>query len=138
MHRVLLADDEAHVTHVVERRLIGAGYDVRVARDGEEAWLIAQEWHPQVVVTDLQMPYMNGLELARLVRTLPETKDIPIVMLTARGYGVTDEERAEAGLSELLAKPFSVRKLVDLIASMLVGDVGKTADKNNAPPERAA
>lgn len=124
MHRVLLADDEAHVTHVVERRLAGAGYDVRVARDGEEAWATAQEWHPHVVITDLQMPYMNGLELARLLRSQEATAEIPIVMLTARGYGVTEDERAEAGLSELLAKPFSVRRLVDMIESLLAPGAG--------------
>lgn len=127
MFRVLLADDEAHVTHLVERRLLEAGYEVRVARDGEEAWAIAQEWAPQLVVTDLQMPYMNGLELSRLLRTQPSTRDIPIVMLTARGYGVTGEEREEAGLVNLLPKPFSVRKLVTMIDELL------------APPaERAA
>lgn len=120
MYRVLLADDEAHVTHLVERRLCESGYSVRVARDGEEAWAIAQEWSPQLVVTDLQMPYMNGLELSRLLRTLPETRSIPIVMLTARGYGVTSAEREEAGLVNLLPKPFSVRKLVAMIDELLL------------------
>ena len=118
-HRVLLADDEAHITLLVARRLRAMGCEVRIARDGAEAWQIAQEWTPQLVITDLQMPYLSGIELATNLRKLPHTSDIPILMLTARGYILNEQERSQARISEMLSKPFSVRRVAEIAQRLL-------------------
>lgn len=117
--RVLLADDEAHITHLVAKRLTDAGYAVTVASDGEQAWEAAQEHPPDLVVTDLQMPYMSGLDFAKLLRTFPPTADIPLIMLTARGYVLEPEWIDQARITELHSKPFSVRRLLERVEHLL-------------------
>lgn len=119
--RILLADDEAHITHVVARRLESSGYCVEVAHDGEEAWEKAQERPPDLVVTDLQMPYISGIDLAVLLRGHEPTSRIPIIMLTARGYIMEDAQLNHARITRLLSKPFSVRRLVEQIEALLSG-----------------
>ncbi len=126
--RVLLADDEAHITHLVSRRLESLGHEVRVAQDGEEAWAICQEWFPDLIVTDLQMPYLSGIELATRLRGLPQTAEIPILMLTARGYILEDEQIADARITEMLSKPFSVRRLVERVQELLAQSEGEKRD----------
>ena len=90
---ILLADDEAHITHVVGAKLRGAGYAVLTARDGEEALAIAKEHRPEMIITDLQMPYMSGIELATRLAEAEETRDAIKVLSgkglvqTARRYG---------------------------------------------------
>ncbi len=128
VRRILLADDEAHITHLVSRRLESLGHEVRVAHDGEEAWNICQEWFPDLIVTDLQMPYLSGIELATRLRRLPQTAQIPILMLTARGYILEDEQLAGACITEMLSKPFSVRRLVERVQELLSRDAGETRD----------
>lgn len=117
--RVLLADDEAHITHLVAKRLADAGYCVMVARDGEQAWEMAQENPPDLVVTDLQMPYLSGLDFAKLLRGFAPTADIPVIMLTARGYVLEQDWIDEARITELHAKPFSVRGLLERVEILL-------------------
>lgn len=117
--RILLADDEAHITHLVSRKLQTLGHDVRVAGDGEEAWSIAQEWRPELLITDLQMPHLSGIELATRLRECRDLSPIPVIMLTARGYVLQPEQLDKAGIRELLSKPFSVRRLVERAQALL-------------------
>lgn len=117
--RILLADDEAHITHLVSRKLQALEHDVRIAGDGEEAWSIAQEWRPELLITDLQMPYLSGLELATRLRESPDFPRIPVIMLTARGYVLQADQLDKAGIRELLSKPFSVRRLVERAQALL-------------------
>lgn len=116
---ILLADDEAHITHLVARRLEREGCRVVVAQDGDEAWRLVQESPPDLVVTDLQMPYMSGIEFAILLREHEATASIPVVMLTARGYVLDEEKLARANITEMWSKPFGVRKLVERIGELL-------------------
>ncbi|MBX3363264.1 MAG: response regulator [Phycisphaeraceae bacterium] len=118
---ILIADDEAPISHLLRERLLHAGYDVLVAQDGEEAWELAQERTPDLVITDLQMPFMSGLDLAHVLREHPPTADIPLIMLTARGYVLDPQVVASAKITELHAKPFGLRRLLDRVAALLHG-----------------
>jgi CheY-like chemotaxis protein len=111
---ILLADDEAHITCVVAMKLRSAGFNVVTARDGQEAFEVACKIRPNLVVTDLQMPRMSGLELAAKLSKAPQTSSTPIVMLTARGYILSKEQLAETNIRRLLPKPFSAKDILNL------------------------
>jgi two-component system, OmpR family, alkaline phosphatase synthesis response regulator PhoP len=113
---VLLCDDDIHIVRTAEIKVSGSGYKVRIAHDGQQAWDMIKQDCPDVLVTDVQMPRMDGLELARCIRANPATRDLPIVMLTAKGFELSHKEMVEKyGVVEILAKPFSPRELVRLI-----------------------
>lgn len=114
--KVLLCDDEIHIVRAAEIRLSQAGFTVRIAHDGQEAWEAILEDQPDVLVTDLQMPRVDGFELIRRIRANASTKDMPVLMLTAKGFELAREEVMEKwGISSVLSKPFSPRELVRLI-----------------------
>ena len=114
--KVLLCDDEIHIVRAAEIRLSQAGFTVRIAHDGQEAWEAILEDQPDVLVTDLQMPRVDGFELIRRIRANASTKDMPVLMLTAKGFELAREEIMEKwGIFAVLSKPFSPRELVRLI-----------------------
>jgi DNA-binding response OmpR family regulator len=114
--KVLLCDDEIHILRAAELKVARSGYEVRIARDGEEAWKMIQDDPPDVLVTDVQMPRVDGFELSRRIRANPATKDLPILMLTAKGFELEQQEMMEKwGIVDIIAKPFSPRELVRLI-----------------------
>lgn len=114
--KVLLCDDEIHILRAAELKVGRAGYEVRIARDGQEAWEMIQQDLPDVLVTDVQMPRVDGFELSRRIRGDAATKDLPILMLTAKGFELEQQEMmAKWGIVDILAKPFSPRELVRLI-----------------------
>ena len=117
--KVLVADDEAHILHVVSMKLRNAGFEVITAEDGEEALDICMSETPDLLITDFQMPYMTGLELCKELRAHEETKDIPAIMLTARGFDIEPSEMAEAGITAVLAKPFSPREVLEHVKNLL-------------------
>lgn len=112
-YTVLIADDEPHIRAVVGTKLRGAGLVVFEARDGRESLELAKLRHPHLVVTDLQMPTLSGLEFAIELRAHPATSQIPVLMLTARGHIVPAHEIARTNIKELIAKPFSARSLLE-------------------------
>jgi DNA-binding response OmpR family regulator len=114
--KVLLCDDEIHIVRTAEIRLAQAGFEVQIAHDGQEAWEAILEDQPDVLVTDLQMPRVDGFELIRRIRANAATKEMPVLMLTAKGFELAREEAMEKwGISSVLSKPFSPRELVRLI-----------------------
>ena len=120
--KVLLCDDETHILRAAQIKLSHAGYDVSTAADGQEAWESILASPPDLLVTDLQMPRLDGLELSRRVRETPATAHLPILMLTAKGFELTHLELAEkTGVLAVLPKPFSPRELVRYIDSVLGG-----------------
>ena len=118
-HTVLLVDDEPHIPMVVGRKLESAGFRVVTAGDGEEGLAVAEESKPDLIITDLQMPFMNGIEFAMALRASGAFNRVPIILLSARGYIAGDEAIARAGISRVLAKPFSVRQILDLVIELL-------------------
>ena len=116
---ILLADDEAHITCVVADKLRVAGFAVVTARDGEEAFELASRVRPDLVVTDLQMPRMSGLELATKLRAFEATSATPVIMLTARGYILDQAEVARTNIKCVMSKPFSAKAVVKQVAELL-------------------
>lgn len=114
--KVLVVDDERVVTEVVERYLAREGYDVRLAADGNEALRIGQEWSPDLIVLDLMLPGVDGLEVCRQLRAHTQ---VPIIMLTARGEESDRVVGLEMGADDYMVKPFSPRELVARIKAVL-------------------
>lgn len=123
---ILLVDDEPHITHVMDRKLRTAGFDVRTAQDGEEAFEIATESPPRLVVTDLQMPHMSGIELAGALADDERTAGVPVILLTARGYFLSPDEIERTNIRRVVGKPFTARGLLETITEIL-GETGEDA-----------
>jgi len=120
--RILVADDEAHILHVVSLKLRNAGFEVTTAMDGEEALELCKAEPPDLLITDFQMPILSGLELCKSLRRDERTRVIPTIMLTAKGFDIESADMAEAGISEVLAKPFSPRELLEKVNHLLAGE----------------
>jgi two-component system alkaline phosphatase synthesis response regulator PhoP len=116
---ILVADDEAHILHIVSLKLRNAGYEVLTAMDGREALELAEARKPDLIITDYQMPELTGLELCQELAAHQTTKDIPIVMLTAKGFMLEDEEASLHNVRALLSKPFSPREVLGKINEVL-------------------
>ncbi len=113
---VLLCDDEVHILRAAEFKLKRAGFEVRCAADGQEAWEMIQEDCPDVLVTDCQMPRMTGIELAELVHTNPTTSHLPVIMLTAKGLELSEQEMNDQySVLAVVSKPFSPRMLLERV-----------------------
>ena len=121
MSRILVCDDEPHIVHVVSTKLKNAGYDVVTAADGEEAFALAQECPPDLVITDYQMPLLSGLELCVKMRSTPVTSRVPAIMLTARGFSLQDDELSNTNIKAVLPKPFSPREVLSQAKTILEG-----------------
>ncbi len=124
--RILVADDEAHIVQVLSVKLRNAGYEVITAVDGEEAFELACQNSPQLIITDFQMPYMTGLELCKALAAKPATSGIPVVILTARGYALEDADLAIGNIRKVLAKPFSPRNVLQLVEELIAGSAPKS------------
>jgi DNA-binding response OmpR family regulator len=128
--RVLVVDDEAMVLEVVGRYLERDGFEVETAADGHTALALAGEWAPDIIVLDLMLPGVDGLEVCR---TLRKRSDVPIVMVTARSEETERVVGLELGADDYVVKPFSPRELVARIKAILrrvpaagaADDVGK-------------
>ncbi len=116
---VLVVDDEIHIVHVVAIKLRNNGYEVLSADNGAEALEVALREKPDIIVTDYQMPVMTGLELVENLRRHEETKDIPVIMLTARSFAIEQEQQDALQISGCLSKPFSPRELLGNIEDIL-------------------
>lgn len=117
--KVLIVDDEIHIVHVVAIKLRNNGYEVISANNGSEAYGLACEVKPDIIVTDYQMPVMTGMELVEKLRENEQTKDIPVIMLTARSFAITKEQQEKLNISDCLSKPFSPRELLINIEDIL-------------------
>jgi two-component system, OmpR family, KDP operon response regulator KdpE len=107
--RILIVDDEPQITRVLRRSLSGHGYDVQVAADGEEAIATFNSWKPDIVVTDLAMPNMGGLELCRRLRAI---SSVPLIVLSAKGDERIKVEALDAGADDYVTKPFGMDELL--------------------------
>jgi two-component system KDP operon response regulator KdpE len=107
--RILVVDDEPQITRVLRTALSSQGYDIRVANDGETAQEIMKDWTPDLVITDLSMPNMDGLELCRRLR---QTTQVPILVLSVRGEERTKVQALDAGADDYVTKPFGIEELL--------------------------
>jgi DNA-binding response OmpR family regulator len=116
---VLVADDEDDIRSLVSFRLKRAGYDVITAADGEEALVLATTRLPDLVVLDMMMPKATGLEVMRSMREQSATKDIPIILLTARAQEADVARGFDAGADDYVKKPFSPQDLQARVQALL-------------------
>lgn len=114
--QILVVDDEPQLTRVLMRSLTSKGYEVRTAGDGELAMQTFHDWTPSLVITDLAMPNMGGLELCHRLR---EISDVPIIVLSVRGEETTKVEALDAGADDYVTKPFGMDELLARIRAAL-------------------
>ncbi len=116
---ILVADDESHILNVVSLKLRNAGFKVITARDGQEAYELANTEKPDLLITDYHMPQMSGIELCRKLKESDATAKIPAIMLTARGYSLEPGDTEQSGINQLISKPFSPRQLLTAVNEVL-------------------
>jgi two-component system KDP operon response regulator KdpE len=114
--RILIVDDEPQITRVLRTSLNSHGYDLRVANDGETALEIARDWPPDLMITDLSMPNMDGLELCRRFRAKSQA---PIIVLSVKGEERTKVQALDAGADDYVTKPFGIGELLARVRANL-------------------
>ena len=114
--RILIVDDEPQITRVLRTGLTTRGYDVRVAAEGESALDTLNDWHPDLVVTDLAMPNVGGLELCRRIRAM---SPVPIIVLSVKGEERTKVEALDLGADDYVTKPFGIDELLARVRATL-------------------
>jgi CheY-like chemotaxis protein len=115
---VLIVDDEPHIRYMLELKLSQGGWSVLTARHGNEGFELACAHRPDVIVADLQMPGLDGLALCRKLREDPATASIPVLMLTARGHRVGQDQLALTSVRCVIGKPFSPREVMERLAEL--------------------
>lgn len=116
---VLVVDDEQDIVELIAYNLEREGFKVTRAFDGEHALLSIKEIPPNLVILDLMLPGLSGLDLCRLLRKKPETENIPIIMLTAKSDSVDKITGLEIGADDYITKPFNVRELIARVRAVL-------------------
>lgn len=114
--RILVVDDDPQITRVLSTVLTGEGYSVKTAADALTARAIVVDWKPDLVLTDLCMPHMNGIELCRRIRIISQ---VPIIVLSVRGEEKSKVEALDAGADDYVTKPFSVNELLARVRANL-------------------
>ncbi len=114
--RILVLDDETQITRVLRASLNAQGYDVRIANDPEEALLLFDEWKPDLMITDLMMPGMTGIDICRAIRRKSTT---PILVLSVRDQERSKVEALDAGADDYVTKPFNIQELLARIRAHL-------------------
>jgi two-component system KDP operon response regulator KdpE len=114
--RILVVDDEPQLTRVLRTGLKSRGYDIRVAADGLTALETFSDWQPELVITDLAMPDMDGLELCRRLRAISQ---VPIIVLSAKGEEKTKVEALDLGADDYVTKPFGIDELLARVRASL-------------------
>lgn len=118
-NKILVVDDEIHIVQVVAIKLRNNGYEVITAENGEVAYGIACVEKPDAIITDLQMPVMNGVEMVEKLRENADTANIPVIMLTARGFAVEEDKMETLKIADCLSKPFSPREVMETLEKVL-------------------
>lgn len=116
---VLIVEDEPSLVELLSYNLEKAGFQIHIARDGEEALLAVEERKPDLILLDWMLPYVSGIEICRRIRRNPETRNVPIIILTARGEEDDRIRGLEAGADDYVVKPFSPSELVARVRAVL-------------------
>src|SRR5262245_1263311 len=114
--RVLVVDDESQITRVLRTVLTSQGYQVRTAAEGESALVNFREWNPELVITDLYMPHMSGVELCRRIRA---GSAAPLTVLSVKGEEQSKVEALDSGADDYVTKPFGIDELMARVRAAL-------------------
>jgi two-component system alkaline phosphatase synthesis response regulator PhoP len=126
--RILLCDDEIAIIRATEYKLMRAGYEVECTSDGQLGWEAILRNKPDLLITDCQMPRLNGLALIQRVRETPETRDLKILMLTGKGFELSEQEMADkCHVLGIICKPFSPRELLARVDRVLAAETAGVA-----------
>ena len=117
--KILVVDDEVNITQILEFSIGSEGYDVVSASNGEEAIEKARREQPDLIILDVMMPRIDGYEACRILKANPLTKNIPVMLLTAKGRDIDKRLGYEVGATDYIVKPFSPNKLIDRIHELL-------------------
>lgn len=129
--RILVVDDEEDILEVVRFNLSREGYEVICSTSGEETLKIARSEHPDLIVLDLMLPGIDGLDAAKILKNDSNTRDIPIIMLTAKGEEADIVTGLELGADDYITKPFSPRILVARVRAVLRRKAEEPSDKSS-------
>ncbi len=124
--KILIVDDEPQITRVLRTALSTQGYALRIAPNGIEALAIAHQWKPDLVITDLAMPEMNGVELCRELRAVSQ---VPIIVLSVRNQDRMKIEALDAGADDYVTKPFSIQELQARVRAQLRRSTAAAAEE---------
>lgn len=116
---VLITDDDLHLTHILEYKLREAGLEVVAVNNSQSAYELACTQPPDLVITDFWMPHLDGCELCTMLKQNPDTSDIPVIMLTARGQQLRPSLIQQTNVRRLMAKPFSSQELIEAVKELL-------------------
>ena len=116
---VLVVEDETALITLLRYNLEREGFRVAEARDGEEALVLCQEEKPDIVLLDWMLPHLSGIEVCRRLRRTPETRDVPIIILTARGEEADKIRGLDSGADDYVTKPFSPAELISRLRAVL-------------------
>ncbi len=119
MKKLLVADDEIHIVQVVAMKFRNNGFEVTTAENGDECLKLACSGKPDVIITDFQMPKMTGLEMVCELRKHEDMVDVPVIMLTARGFAIDEDERQRLNIAKCISKPFSPKELLSQVEEVL-------------------
>ncbi len=119
--RILIVDDEPNIVTSLEFLMRGSDYDVRVARNGEEALQLVGSFRPDIVVLDVMMPHRSGFEVCQKIRENPALRNVKIIMLTAKGRDVEKEKGLDLGANAYVTKPFSTKEFMKTVRALLPG-----------------
>src|SRR5438105_3685388 len=114
--RVLVVDDESQITRVLKTVLTSQWYQVRTAAEGESALASFREWNPELIITDLYMPHMSGVELCRRIRAI---SSVPIIVLSVKGEERSKVEALDSGADDYVTKPFGIDELMARVRAAL-------------------
>jgi two-component system alkaline phosphatase synthesis response regulator PhoP len=117
--KILVVDDEIYIVHILDFSLGMEGYEVVTALDGEQALEKLQSDKPDLIVLDIMMPKLDGYEVCKAIKSDPETRQIPVILLSAKGRNVDQKLGFDVGADDYITKPFSPRKLVERINQLL-------------------
>ena len=117
--KILVVDDEIYIVYILDFSLGMEGYEVITALDGEQALEKARTEHPDLIVLDIMMPKLDGYETCKALKSDDSTRNIPVILLSAKGRNVDQKVGFEVGADDYITKPFSPRKLVERINAIL-------------------
>lgn len=116
---ILVVDDESHIVHVLSVKLQRAGFRVVSARDGRDGLACAVEEPPDLVITDYQMPFLNGLEICAGLQDNDRMRHVPVILLTARSHNISGDATPPTNIKAMIGKPFCPREVLKRVYELL-------------------